>query len=374
MSVQVSYKKQFVLGFLLLIIFFVVLELAVNIYLYNFYRCSFEEQDVFKDANPEINRKMCIESLGNSLFTERIYADKGTVQLRGEIDDNVIYINSEGFRGPEFSQEKPENTYRIFFIGGSTAFGWGVLDNQTISHNLQNLYDDSHLDFKVEIINAGQLGWWSFSESQLIKKRLLSFEPGLFIVYDGWNDARYYFVKNDPRASPEEWKKRWIEICDLGKKYDYQTIIVLQPLSNTGNKILTIVEYHRLLTASESVTPESFSQYAQQLSSLKENCTLVADLRGIFDGIKEPIYYDFGHTGYRGNEIIAEKLHKLSLPIVMEQSKNTADKHSTGATIEINYNLDSNDSDYFLEQSYDFLRDVISQYKTPKISHLIFKT
>ena len=35
----------------------------------------------------------------------------------------TLNINSYGFRGPEITIEKPDNVYRIFFIGGSTAFG-----------------------------------------------------------------------------------------------------------------------------------------------------------------------------------------------------------------------------------------------------------
>ena len=33
----------------------------------------------------------------------------------------TLNINSYGFRGPEITIEKPDNVYRIFFIGGSTA-------------------------------------------------------------------------------------------------------------------------------------------------------------------------------------------------------------------------------------------------------------
>ena len=39
-------------------------------------------------------------------------------------------LNSLGFRGPEFSEIKPSNTYRIFMVGGSTMFGAGASSDE----------------------------------------------------------------------------------------------------------------------------------------------------------------------------------------------------------------------------------------------------
>ena len=38
--------------------------------------------------------------------------------------------NSHGFRGAEFSEEKPPDTYIIFLIGGSTIYGTHVNENE----------------------------------------------------------------------------------------------------------------------------------------------------------------------------------------------------------------------------------------------------
>ena len=37
-------------------------------------------------------------------------------------DSDEHKLNSEGFRGPEFSKQKPDNTYRIIAVGGSTTW------------------------------------------------------------------------------------------------------------------------------------------------------------------------------------------------------------------------------------------------------------
>ena len=66
-------------------------------------------------------------------------------------------INSLGFRGAEFSKEKPLGTYRIFIVGGSTTFGTGVENHNTIPSLLQNFYSNGKFDDikQIEVINTG---------------------------------------------------------------------------------------------------------------------------------------------------------------------------------------------------------------------------
>ncbi len=244
MSVQVSYKKQFIVIFLLLMTFLITIEILVNIWLYFFYECDFEKSEIFKEANPELNRKVCLDSISYGFTSQRLIETYGTGIGRGfgGVDENVVNINSEGLRGAEFSKNKTENTYRIFVLGGSTTFGAGVLDNQTFPYYLEKSFDDSNLDFKVEVINAGWPGRWSLQEAAMVKEQLLEFEPNLFIVYDGINDS-IEVKRNHPEASATLWKERWEGICKLGKSYGYDTIITLQPQVGTGKKILTEQEY-----------------------------------------------------------------------------------------------------------------------------------
>ena len=65
-------------------------------------------------------------------------------------DFQTMNINSHGFRGTEISIEKPENTFRIFGVGGSTMMGSGSLsDVTTISGFLQNEFDIQTLQYDV---------------------------------------------------------------------------------------------------------------------------------------------------------------------------------------------------------------------------------
>ena len=378
MSVVVSYKKQLVLGILLLISLLSVVEVFANIWLYEFYKCGFENNEGFENIDPEILHKLCLESLESKSITQTNPFFDEIINPTSDIADlntTLIEKNSEGFRGPEFSKEKLENHYRIFMIGGSTVFGWGVLDNETIPYYLQKLYENSDVSYKVEVMNFGVPGISSSDEVHNLKTKLLLFEPDLIIVYEGWNDAYDFFTLNKAKSSPSQWKDRWIEICNLGKQNGFKTIILLQPLINSGNKILTqqeilkIVEQHKRV-----VDPKLYLQYAEQLDPINEQCDLSVDLRAVFDNVQEPIFYDFAHMGPLGNKITAEKIFDISLPIIIEDLKiidgqeinqkiSRLDSNSTLVSSSINLNYD------YLE---DFLRDFISPYKTPKIFSLIF--
>ena len=379
MSVQVSYKKQFVLGFLLLIIFFVVIEVFANIWLYYFYECDFEDNEIFKNMHSETKRKICLATVGLENANMKITMAEGTKpqqnREKNNSDNSIVFINSEGFRSPEFLKEKPENTYRIFVLGGSSTFGVGVLDNQTYPFFLQKLYDETNLGFNVEVFNTGWVSWSSTQETKLIKKSLVNYEPDLFIVYDGINDLNDQVIHKSPKHSPVQWKDRWLEICELGKQRDFDTLISLQPFVGTGNKILTVQESLSLSKVMNTNRLEPYPSYIKQLDELKTSCTSTADLRNIFDHYEGPIFFDVSHTSPKGNQIIAESFYTLSLPIVLQREKSLdINIDNEKEPQDLNHRLISNDdhSNVLIEKVYLKIRDLISYYKTPKVFPLIF--
>mgnify|MGYP002838449929 CR=1 FL=1 len=244
-------------------------------------------------------------------------------------------INSEGFRGQEFSKDKPDNTYRIITVGGSTTFSVGVSDENAwpriLEKKLQNLSENKN----IEVINAGISAITSFHESKLIKEKLIHYKPDLIIVYDGMNDVgckmrehitkdhvatKEVRIKSCGAYSPDNYDKiyaeRWSEICKLGEKNGFETVFILQPIPHF-DKILSDQELQSYFLRSEQPhylnTLESF---AQQLSNIEKHCAKAADFRGIFDYYFEPLYFDHGHVGDRGNEILAGKVLELISPIL----------------------------------------------------------
>lgn len=356
---------------MLLITLLAVVELGSNFWLHYFYHCDFEDSEIFKEVDTETIRKLCLESVGGE-FIEEASTDA--------IDHGNSTIITKGFRNQAFYAEKPENTIRIFAIGGSTTFGHGAPPNQSYPFKLQKNYDNSNLDFKVEVINAGWPSRWSLEEYLLIKDILIDYEPDLFLVYDGVNEIGHQTKPQFPMATPDLWFERWKEICSLGKINGFDTIVTLQPSAATGNKILTIEE-KKYLDRYMKYNPvgqrwaELYPLYIEKLGELKNHCSLTVDLRGLYDNIEEPIYYDFAHTGPIGNKIIADKFFELSLPFVLEKSKQIDyPKVDNDSLTNIDTFATSNYLDSFFEETSDFLTEIISWYKTPKVMDLVFNS
>ena len=216
--------------------------------------------------------------------------------------------NSYGFRGDEFEKEKPHDTYRIFTVGGSTTFGVGANGDETWPANLQKIINKEITEKKIEVINFGAYGAESESEYILIKNKIISLNPDLIIMYDGWNDFQGIPVEKTIRS--------WESVCKLGENERFDVIIIVQPLADTYHRVLTEQE----ITSTVSLFPNSpylqeSEQYVAAFEVLDEVCTKTADFRRIFDYVQEPIFYDGGHTMSFGNKIIAENVFSVISPI-----------------------------------------------------------
>jgi len=354
MSVQVTYKKQFIVYIFLLLIFLTAVELVANFWIYNIYRCEFEENELFPNMAPETQRQMCLQSLDLEYTNDKLDWVKGARIRLGVgttgFDENIVYINNHGFRGPDFSEQKSDNTYRIFTVGGSTTFSVGVLDHQAWPAVLQKKFDQVESANKIEVINVGWTAKWSLPETEFIRSKLVNYEPDLFLVFDGINDLIQQIDKGKIQASSEIWGKRWAEICNLGTEKNFDTIIVLQPMVGSGKRIPTQQETEWYYKEKVEEKLRVYTNYLEQLDKLNNHCTKTADFTGIFDNIQAPIYYDSYHAGVLGNEIIAEKIYELSLPIVMKRGLNVVNDDdlisseiygASSDTLEINGNLDS---------------------------------
>jgi lysophospholipase L1-like esterase len=100
-------------------------------------------------------------------------------------------INSQGFRGKEFSVEKPKDVYRIVCLGGSTTFGLGEPDEtMTYPAQLETVLNKMLPGKRrFEVINAGTPGWSSAESLINLHFRVLELSPDMIIVYEGINDT-----------------------------------------------------------------------------------------------------------------------------------------------------------------------------------------
>ena len=306
MSVQVSYKKQTVLGIIGIAILLLVIEVIANVWWVTQINCEFEENEIFQNINEEKKRQLCLDFYEIKTSNDEIIPNQST---------DSITINTLGFRGGEFSEIKPSDTYRIFMVGGSTMFGAGATsDDTTIPGYLQQLLNEKDFEFDIEAINSGIQGADSNTELNLIEQKLARLSPDLIIIYDGWNDLR---ANHTPNVVKENWEK----ICEFAKENDFAVIVTLQPIAGFGNKSLTNqeLEYaqngedytNNLLIESSPI----YQNYAKNLSEIT-TCTKTLDIRNVFDAETGPIYWDQGHVSDGGNSIIAKSLSSTVFSII----------------------------------------------------------
>ena len=360
MSVQISYKKQFLIYVLLLLVLLAAVEIILRAYDYFEPNCRFIESDVYDKISFDLKREICIDN-------DKLVWNNNPLYLIPNQHFKTINVNSDGFRGDEL-QNNPD--YRIFVIGGSTMFGAGsTSDSTTISGYLQEKISAQFPKYNIEIINAGIPKAYSFTESNLIKNKLLEYNPDLLIIYDGWNDLtndyeRYQdsgdyklmdqiirLIKQGDYVTPTVllklyfnyqhdniniisfnpsnieqkvslWSDAWVDICNLQGEYDFKTVIMIQPIVGTGNKFLSPEEQQYFLHYDSESKIRYYQLYADALPKLNSVCTATYDLRNVFDSFSETIFYDSGHVGDFGNEIIAEKIYEKIMPIVIKDIPN----------------------------------------------------
>ena len=271
------------------------------------------------------------------IFTESDFTTFNTSYIYEQAtrcNECIETINNHGFRGEEFSKEKSDNMFRIFAVGGSTTFGVGVNDNETWPVYLQQKFDQIELGVEVEIINSGTGNANTRSEVNLIKDKILFLNPDLIIMYDGWNDG------NIPI---DETIENWKSVCKLGKDNEFETIIAVQPIAGTGNRVLTEQELLNFYTYNDNgrLTNHSvdevkkLSSYPERFDELNKHCYKTVNHMYIFDFISEPIYYDTGHTIPLGNKIIAENLYPLIKSLILENTAETFSKSGINHSLTI---------------------------------------
>jgi hypothetical protein len=150
----------------------------------------------------------------------------------GADDKNWIEINNQGFRRTEETTRfKPENTYRIFLLGGSAAHGIStappyplvhIYPEQTIDYYLEKMLEKKYKGINFEVINAAVTGYKTHQHTSYILSELLDYNPDMMIFFDGAND---HYVNNPTYNlyldnEYQFWKER-LQDPSLGGRFDY---------------------------------------------------------------------------------------------------------------------------------------------------------
>lgn len=105
-----------------------------------------------------------------------------------------INIDPAGFRriGGQASWPPPKDQFIVFVFGGSTTYGYGIQDDQTIPSHLQDLIGQAY-HRPVKVFNFGRGSYMSIQERMLFEKLMLQGHiPDVAIFIDGLNDLCFF--------------------------------------------------------------------------------------------------------------------------------------------------------------------------------------
>lgn len=138
-----------------------------------------------------------------------------------------VNVHEAGFRAGHDQGPWPpaKDEMRIFMFGGSTLFGYGLRDEDTISSHLQQYLRD-RLKRKVSVYNFGQGSYFSSQERALWEQLLLAgHSPDTAIFFDGLNEFCQYTgepawsqaMKDFVNQETNDWSQRWISRISLAR-------------------------------------------------------------------------------------------------------------------------------------------------------------
>jgi len=108
-----------------------------------------------------------------------------------------VRINALGFRGEDPDPIKNDRTSRIVILGDSTAFGFGVEEDDCLVNRLQVLLDASGTE--VEVLNAGIPGYGLRGEIAVLEEKVRALQPDIVVVVFDANDLPVgsYGIRSD---------------------------------------------------------------------------------------------------------------------------------------------------------------------------------
>ncbi len=102
----------------------------------------------------------------------------------------VAHENARSYRGPLVAVEKPAGTTRIVLLGGSTAHGWGVNDDQTITAYLEAALTRRDTTRRYEVVSLAFDGYDTWQDYERLRTDGVPLKPDIVIMHSGINDVR----------------------------------------------------------------------------------------------------------------------------------------------------------------------------------------
>ncbi len=208
-------------------------------------------------------------------------------------------VNGLGIRDRRNLGEKKPGSFRIICLGSSVTIGepleYTKLED-TYPAVLEELLNASYSTNKIEVINAGVLGYTSYQGLKFLEKEVLKYRPDMVIVHFGYNDgtkALYFEDKEQP-----------VQPLYLIK---IQNLLVKSRLYQLLSKIIFVSKYN--LSPRNKNAPSN--KVRVTADDYRYNLELINEMGGK-NGFKvlfiPPLLYDKGRVCYQYEYSIPENM------------------------------------------------------------------
>ncbi len=203
-------------------------------------------------------------------------------------DTTHFTVNNMGFRGDSLLSPKPENEFRIFVLGGSTAEclylddadAWPAILQQELQGNTNR---------SVKIYNAGKSGDFSPDHLAILAHRIVQLQPDMIVVMAGVNDLLRSIVHSDYLHFPVNsdfdrwgtgyWAKLFLTEFQVSRRAFF-LLKKIHPWATPDQQWITIMSGYRAnadllsdMEYSDSIPVIQLQPYASNLTSIAGLCT-----------------------------------------------------------------------------------------------------
>jgi lysophospholipase L1-like esterase len=184
-----SWFKNITIIVIMSIITFALVEVSARFYLWNI--ASSEQFNHFASFNQL--RDYYGGDVANRDWSHVPHRFLGYVPAPN-YENGLLSHNSLGFRGDEITIPKPDETFRIVALGGSTTYSVLLNDNaQTYTALLQKELRERGYS-NIEIVNAGVNGYPTLNSLINLETRVLDLDPDMLLIYHAINDVHVRLV------------------------------------------------------------------------------------------------------------------------------------------------------------------------------------
>ena len=124
-------------------------------------------------------------------------SDNGGFFSRRWYRSRPVHNNAAGFRGREYSAQKPAGIYRVAIVGDSFTFGNGVRQEDRYSDLLQ-----AELPSHIEVLNFGTAGANTPEHLATVERLLSEVHPDFILLQWYVNDVEDDDAAGRPRSTP----------------------------------------------------------------------------------------------------------------------------------------------------------------------------